>query len=232
MATEKVSVKLITFLSGFDGFTAYAVILGVLLLCGLGVPIPEDITLVAAGILAALGNISFTGALIAGFVGVLIGDCFLFFMGRKFGYRVFKLPGFKKIFTESRIELARQKILNNSSFICFTARFLPGLRSPVYLTAGIMGVHPLTFLALDGFAALISVPVWVYVGFYLGENIDDALTFVKKAQVYVILSVVSLILLYVGIKYFLHRREKNKLSAAAKVPNFNDTTSSGFGGKI
>ena len=65
MAGEKFSMKLITFLSGFDGFTAYAVILGVLFACGLGVPIPEDITLLAAGILAALDKISFEGAMVA-----------------------------------------------------------------------------------------------------------------------------------------------------------------------
>src|SRR5680860_604710 len=52
----KFSVKLIMFLSDFSGITAYAAILGILLACGLGVPIPEDITLIAAGILAALGN--------------------------------------------------------------------------------------------------------------------------------------------------------------------------------
>ena len=76
------SAKLLAFLSGFSGVTAYAIILGVLLACGLGVPIPEDITLIAAGLLAGLGKISLTGALIAGMVGVLAGDSFLFFLGR------------------------------------------------------------------------------------------------------------------------------------------------------
>jgi membrane protein DedA with SNARE-associated domain len=200
MAAEKFSIKLITFLSGFDGFTAYSVILGVLFICGMGVPIPEDITLIAAGILAALGNISFGGAMITGFVGVLAGDCILFFLGRFYGYRVFKLPGFKKIFTEVRIEKSRQRILANSAFICFTARFLPGLRAPIYLTAGIMGVSPIKFLCLDGIAALISVPIWIYLGFYLGENIDHALNIAGKAQIYIIAGVAVLILSYVLIK--------------------------------
>ncbi len=55
----------------------------------------------------------------------MAGDTFLFFMGRKFGHRVFMLPGFRRIFTPQRILMAEQKVLSNSKFICFTARFLP-----------------------------------------------------------------------------------------------------------
>src|SRR6185312_952205 len=121
------------------------------------------------------GSIRLPGAIIVCAVGVLIGDAFLFFLGRKFGYRVFKLPVFRSIFTESRIQIARQKVLRNSKFICFTTRFLPGLRAPIFLTAGIMGVRPRSFLLLDGSAAMISVPIWLYVGWFFGSNLDQAL---------------------------------------------------------
>jgi membrane protein DedA with SNARE-associated domain len=208
MTKEKVSLKIIGFLSGFSGFTAYAVILFVLFICGLGVPIPEDITLVAAGVLAALGNISLIGAMLAGFVGVLVGDCLLFFIGRRFGNRVFLLPGFRTIFTENRINVAREKILHNSSFICFTARFLPGLRAPIYLTAGIMGVRPVIFLGLDGLAALSSVPIWVYLGYYLGENIDEAFIQVKKVQGYLLGGVLVMILAYIAFRYYRGKMKK------------------------
>jgi membrane protein DedA with SNARE-associated domain len=210
MPREPFSLKLITFLSGFDGITAYGAILGVLLICGLGVPIPEDITLVAAGILAAIGNISLPGAIIAGFVGVLIGDSFLFFLGRIYGHKVFTLPVFRTFFTEARLSLAREKILNNSKFICFMARFLPGLRAPIFLTAGIMGVKPSTFILLDGLAALISVPFWVVVGYFLGDNLDTTLGFVIKAQKSVIVVVVLLVL-----GFILYRRFKRNKSLAA-----------------
>lgn len=205
MVRTKFSVKLITFLSGFSGFTAYAAIFGALLVCGLGVPLPEDITLIAAGILAALKSISLPGAMIIGFIGVLAGDCILFFIGRRYGYRVFSLPVFRSIFNEKRILLARRKVLTNSKFICFTARFLPGLRAPIYLTAGIMGVSPLVFLTLDGLAALISVPVWVYLGWYFGSNLDAALAIAIQAQKYILIGVGVLILIYI-----LYKIQKSK----------------------
>lgn len=203
MEASALASHLIEFLQRFDGVTAYAVILGMLLVCGLGVPLPEDITLIGAGILAAFGSISLPGGLIAGFFGVLVGDAILFFAGRHYGRAVFELPGFRRVFTPERILLAERKVLSNSRFICFTARFLPGLRAPIYLTAGIMGVRPMTFLTLDCVAALLSVPIWVVGGwwFALHVDIDTGLSYAKKAQHYIVLAVV------VGVVgYFLIRR--------------------------
>lgn len=210
------SAKLLTFLTGLSGLTAYGVILGILLACGLGVPIPEDITLLGAGILAALGNISLTGAIIAGLVGVLAGDAFLFFLGRKLGRRVFKLPLFRTIFTERRVRAAEERVLHNSKFICFTARFLPGLRSPIFLTSGILGVSPWVFLALDGFAALISVPVWVLVGWWVGHKLDDALARAHEIQFYAIIGVILFITSYALWKWQTRKRKK-KLPAAPPI---------------
>lgn len=223
MAQEKFSVKLLTFLAGFDGFTAYSVILGVLFACGLGLPVPEDITLIAAGILAALGKISLTGAIIAGLVGVLVGDAFMFFIGRFYGYRVFKLPLFRRFFTEERIRMAKARVTANSQFICFTARFLPGLRSPIFLTSGILGVRPIVFFALDGIAALISVPVWVYVGWYVGGNIDTAAEVATKAQKWVIISVIIFIAGYLGIKKVIKKRKQEVLESEPKIPAIEES---------
>jgi membrane protein DedA with SNARE-associated domain len=201
MESSSFAAKLLLLLSGLDGSTAYLAILGILFLCGLGLPVPEDITLIAAGVLAAIGSISLTGALVAGFIGVLIGDFLLFFLGRKYGMSVLRLPGFRSLFTPDRISAAERTILRNSRFICFTARFLPGLRAPIYLTAGIMGVRPAVFFGLDALAALISVPFWIFVGHWFGENLDDVLKFAKQAQFTVLGVVILVAVLYLASKW-------------------------------
>lgn len=208
MEASAIAGHLIEFLQGFDGFTAYAVILGLLLVCGLGVPLPEDITLIGAGLLAALGSISLPGALIAGFFGVLLGDAILFNLGRRYGRNVFHVPGIRKVFTPERLALAEKKVLNNSRFICFTARFLPGLRAPIYLTAGVLGVRPTIFYALDGAAALLSVPLWVVGGWWFALNVDldTGLHYAKKAQGIIVLTVVVVITLYFLVRSWLRKR--------------------------
>jgi len=202
--------QFVTFITALSGLKAYAMILGVLLACGLGVPIPEDITLVSAGILAGIGNISLPGALLAGLIGVLIGDAFLFTLGRVYGRRVFKLPIFRVIFTPPRIAIAEKKVLENSRFICFTARFLPGLRSPVFLMSGVLGVRPAVFYGLDGFAALISVPIWVLIGWWFGQNIDAALAFAENMQKWVVSGLIVLVVGYISFKRLRKKKAKNK----------------------
>lgn len=213
-------------LSGLSGPLAYATIVGILFICGLGVPIPEDITLLAAGLLAAHGSISLNGALLAGFVGVMLGDALLFFMGRKFGKKVFALPGLRNLFTDVRIAAAEAKIRRNGPFICFVARFLPGLRSPIFAMSGALGVRPVTFFLLDGFAALISVPVWVVLGYWFGNNLDDALAKAKHIQSYLFGGLGVLIVGYIIYRFLKKRRASvrpsvSKLNESAPVHDRN-----------
>jgi membrane protein DedA with SNARE-associated domain len=197
-----ISIKehLINSISQLEGATAYSAIVGLLLICGLGVPLPEDITLIAAGILSALGSISLGGAIAAGLFGVLAGDAFLYTVGRIYGRRAFTLPLIRTIMTPKRILLAERRIVRNSHFICFTARFLPGLRSPIFLLAGITGVRPVVFYGLDGLAALISVPLWVLVGHWVGENLDMALQIAERIQLLLGAAVVLAIAGYFGYR--------------------------------
>ena len=212
MDPSRVATTIFSAVSGLTGLAAYATIVGILVICGLGIPIPEDITLLAAGLLASNGNISLAGALAAGFGGVLFGDAFLFFMGRRYGKRIFALPGFRRIFTEERTRAAESRIRKNGPFICFIARFLPGLRSPVFAMAGALGVKPLTFFLLDGFAAAISVPIWVYLGYWFGSNLEEALRQVKHIQVYIFSGLGVLILGYVGFKFWRLSVRKKRIA--------------------
>src|SRR5688572_7159069 len=100
---KTLSAKILVTLAALSGPYAYAAVFGMLFICGLGVPLPEDITLIAAGMLASAKSISLTGALIVGYIGVLAGDILLFTIGRKYGRRVFQLPVFNRVFTENRI---------------------------------------------------------------------------------------------------------------------------------
>lgn len=194
-------LRIIELFQSLGTFEAYALILLVLLGCGFGIPIPEDVTLISAGIISASGTISLEGALIAGFLGVLAGDSFLFFLGRRFGKKVFTWPVFNKLFTPERVLIAESRIRKNGKYICFVARFMPGLRAPIYLSAGTMGVKRKTFFLADGFAALISVPVWVVLGHWFGHNIDLVLSTAKRIN-----SVLVIVLLAAVIGYLIYRK--------------------------
>ena len=202
MGGKHLIVRFVELFQSLGTVEAYALIFLVLLFCGLGLPVPEDITLITAGVISASGNISLPGAMIVCFVGVLAGDAILFFLGRKFGPRVFTWPLFRRAFTPDRVAKAEVRIRKNARLICFVARFTPGLRAPVYLTAGTMGVTPLVFLVSDGGAALISVPVWIAIGHWFGTNLDFVVKIARQMNYIIVGALVAGILAYLIYRKF------------------------------
>ena len=224
MGISHTAYTILDTVTDLSGIAAYATIVGILFICGLGVPIPEDVTLLAAGLLSAWESISFSGALLAGFAGVILGDSLLFFMGRLYGKKVFALPGLRRVFTAERVAAAEARIRKNGPFICFIARFLPGLRTPIFAMSGALGVKPSTFLMLDGLAALISVPIWVSIGYWVGKNFDEAFDGVmkvaKQAQMYLFSGIFLICLVYIGVKFW--RRRLARLKSESMTPSVTE----------
>jgi membrane protein DedA with SNARE-associated domain len=151
----------------------YLAVFGMLLVCGFGVPVPEDVTLVTGGVIAGLGYADVHTMFAVGMAGVLVGDGMVFTMGRFQGQRVMALPGFRKVLTPDRFASAQAAFARWGRWVMFVARFLPGLRTPVFFTAGMTRRVTLpTWLVMDGAAALISVPIWVYLGYFGARNWD------------------------------------------------------------
>ena len=154
-----------------------------LLLCGAGAPLPEDITLVAGGVITGLGygnvHIMFAVAM----VGVLIGDAGMFLLGHHYGARILKWRLVAWLLTPARYARVQEKFERYGNRLMFFARFLPGMRTAVYITAGTTHrVSFLRFLLLDGAAALISVPFWVYLGYFGADKRDWLLLWIRRGQ--------------------------------------------------
>ncbi|NLK84718.1 MAG: DedA family protein [Aeromonadales bacterium] len=201
---------------GFFSQYGYAAVFLALLLCGLGVPVPEDITLVSGGVISGLdAGIDPHIMLAVGLAGVLFGDSTMFLAGRIFGYRIQKIKTFRKIVTPQRFSLIQRKFEKYGLGLLFVARFLPGLRSPIYLVAGMSHrISYITFIIMDGLAAVISVPVWVYLGYFFAHNLDLLMTYVHDVQSIIYLAL-GLLVLVIGFIY-LKKKFHSKLSSVTK----------------
>jgi membrane protein DedA with SNARE-associated domain len=161
----------------------YLAVFAVLMICSLGIPFPEDITLVAGGVIAGLGYADVWVMCVVGLAGVLFGDSLMFLVGRYLGVRAMRLRWVAALLTPRRYAQVQAKFDRYGNRLMFVARFLPGLRTAVFFTAGMTHrVDFLRFLAFDGFAALISVPFWVCLGYYGAENRDWLLAWIKHGQ--------------------------------------------------
>ena len=164
-------IDLLAFLMPY-GTWAYIFMFLILLACGFGLPLPEDVILVTSGILASHGVTNFWISLAICMTGVLMGDGVIYFMGRTVGQRIKTTRLFKRVLNQDRDAKVKYWFSRYGDKVIFFARFMPGLRMPLFLSSGIYHVPAWKFFMLDGIAAFISVPLWLWLGDLFGANLE------------------------------------------------------------
>src|SRR5262252_7359867 len=76
------TTRMLEFLNGYSAHVMYVLLFVLLLLCGLGFPMAEELVLLAGGVLVASRVLNPLLMLLVNLLGVVIGDMFLFGMGR------------------------------------------------------------------------------------------------------------------------------------------------------
>lgn len=186
------------------------IIFVVLVLCGLGLPIPEDIPLVALGYLWHLSATDPVSALLAGFAGVLLGDSALYYIGRRFGPELFRHKILLKMFAPRRINRTKARFRKYGLWVVFVGRFLAGLRAIVFFTAGATRIQFRKFLWVDFLAALVSIPLWIGLGYYFGDEIQGLVRKISKSKDVALAVVLGAIALYVFLKWIISRLRSKK----------------------
>ena len=207
---------LIALLGGAAGLTAYGLVFLVLLLAGFGLPLPEDIPLVMGGVLVHRGQAVLWKMIVVGYLGIIIGDSIMFGLGRRFGSRVGSAPGFfARVVTAEKRAQVEGMFKKHGEKIVMLARFLPGVRTVTYFTAGSVGMSYLRFMAYDSFAALASAPIFVLLGYYFGSDIESLLTRVAAGERKVIGVLLALVVASVLFNRWRAAREKKANAQAA-----------------
>jgi membrane protein DedA with SNARE-associated domain len=172
-----------------------------LLLGGVGLPFPEDATLILCGILISTQVIRPIPALVTVYAGLLIADLTLHFIGRKYGRRIITHRRFHKLISPERLSFLEEKFNQRGILIILLGRHLAGLRAQIFLVSGIMRMSSLKFLASDAVSSLFTMALMIGAG-YMGGN---SLKFIKKGLVKIehiaILVLVGFILLYSVYRY-------------------------------
>lgn len=161
----------------------YVAVWVALLICGLGLPLPEDVTLVAGGVISGLGYANVHTMFGLCMAGVLLGDTTIFIVGRRYGTAILKWRWVARIVTPVRYRIVQRKFTRYGNRVLFVARFLPGLRTTIYLAAGITRkVSLIRFVLIDTVAAAISVPIWVYLGYFGANNHEWLAKWLQRGQ--------------------------------------------------
>ena len=177
------------FLQTLQGLPAYALVLGMLVACGIGAPFNEDIVLLAASALTLNHVMEPVPLLVVSWFGIMVGDTLVFHWGHRFGARLLRSRFFARIVSEEKLESMQNRIRAGGPFYIFVIRFLPGIRTALFFAAGSLKLPYRQLFIYDGAAAVIELPLLVYGVRYVGGNWQEILRLVEHFQNYIVMGI-------------------------------------------
>ena len=166
----------------------YGGIFLVLLLGGLGAPIPEELPILAAGALAREGVIRWWMGLGVCLVGVLVGDVALYAAGHHWGERLLRWRVVRSVLTEAREQRLASAYRRHGVKIVIVARHVMGLRAAAFLTAGIVRLPFWKFLLVDAVAASIGVPLAFGLAYFFTDQLRAIMDDVHRVERWLLLA--------------------------------------------
>ncbi|WNG49015.1 DedA family protein [Archangium minus] len=183
------------------GFSYPAVFL-LLVLCGVGAPLSEELVVITGGLVVAHSGASLSLMGLAAYLGILAGDSALYRIGRTLGPKVFSHPKLSKMLTPARMTLLQKLFARRGAVTVFFARFLPGLRAPAFLLAGATGLPYRRFLLADAAAAWIPAMGMTWLGYRYGPTV---LADVQGGLRWLLIAAVSIALIVLGVRFIKQR---------------------------
>jgi membrane protein DedA with SNARE-associated domain len=164
-----------------DNFT-YLGIFAVLLLGSLGVPIPEEMPIIAAAVLSHAGSVRWWLALPVCLLGVLSGDMVLYWIGRHWGQQVLNWRLVRLALSPAREQWLKTAYRQHALKTVVMARHVTGLRAAAFLTAGSANVPFWKFVVADAGAAVVGVPLLFGLTYFFADQVEAILADVHRAE--------------------------------------------------
>ncbi len=179
---------------------SYLGIVLLLTLAGAGLPIPEEIPVVAAGVLSSpsVARLDPLLAFAACLAGAIIGDSVMYGIGRFLGKAYLRdHPWFGRLLHAERERQMESLVRQNGLKMFLLARFLVGVRSPIYLAAGVLRIPYRRFLLVDATCATLVVGTFFWSSHFFGAWIGPLF---RESQMVVTL-VILVLLVGVGMHF-------------------------------
>lgn len=186
----------------------YLLVFGMMVASGFGFPLPEEVTIVSVGLLTYMGAhpelfpppevgarpLGGYEAAAVTLASVIFADCLVFMIGRIFGRRLMEIKRFKALFGDKVMGRINRFTTKYGEYAAFIFRFTPGIRFPAHIAMGMSNLPMWKFVAIDGFAALISVPSQILLIHHYGEQI---LTLLQKFKMVILALAAAALLIWV-----------------------------------
>ncbi len=195
----------------------------ILILSGAGLPVPEEVPVFLAGVLSSNGTLDPTLAFLSCLIGALLGDTLMYWIGHHFGRNILRKQGWwARVIHPEREAKIERAIQDHGLKVLFLSRFVVGLRSPIYVAAGILRVPYRRFLLMDALCATTVVGTFFLLSYLFGQTITDWIRDLEYAA-----TAVVVLGILVAVFWYRYAKRKVKTFEANGNGNGNGNSSNG-----
>lgn len=173
------------FLIGAISDLRYLAMFGILFISAMGVPLPEEPLLVASGLSVGWGTSSYGLTCLACLVGILSGDLWVYFLGRRGGEWFLQTRLGSVVFSPERQKKIEHLFEKHGMKTVFLGRFIPAVRFGVFFFAGRHRMNIEKFLGLNALGALVYAPLWIWLSALAGERFAKTAAATRLAEQWV-----------------------------------------------
>jgi membrane protein DedA with SNARE-associated domain/rhodanese-related sulfurtransferase len=172
----------------------------------LGAPVPASPWLLAAGALAATGDMHWYSSLLAAACGAVFADVIWFNLGRRGGNRVLNFLCRISLEPDSCVRRTEDLYSRYGLKGILVVKFIPGLNSLAAPLAGSSGVPVSRFFLFDTLGALLYAGTFILVGAVFKRQLDQVINALASLGGSAVALVVGLLALYIGYKFYQRHR--------------------------
>jgi membrane protein DedA with SNARE-associated domain len=207
----------------------YLAVILLMLGSSFGLPLPEELTLVTSGFMAFIGLhptlfpppspeatvVNVHVLAVVAFFAVFGSDLIVYGIGRVYGTRLLRSQFMSRFLKESRREQIERWTGRYGHWAAGMFRFTPGVRFPGHVACGATGLPLWKFAAVDGSAALISVPTQIYLVAYYGKEI---LAIVQPIKFVILGGMAAVVFFFIGRALWRAQSKRRSLHENSRNP--------------
>jgi membrane protein DedA with SNARE-associated domain len=196
----------------------YVVVFGSVLAEQVGLPIPSEPVLVAAGGLVGSGRLHPVLVLVLATAASLIGDTVWYWIGRAGGPRVLGWLCRMSLEPDSCVRKTARVFANQGARSLVVAKFVPGLSTIAPPLAGVLGVPLRGFLFFSTLGALCWSGAYVIVGWLFSDQLEVIAVYAARLGGWTIALVVAALGGYILYKAIARQRFLRRIRMARITP--------------
>jgi membrane protein DedA with SNARE-associated domain len=134
--------------------------------------VPSETSVIAAGVLAANGDLVLGLVILVAAAGAILGDNTSYGIGHTVGHRLAErfFSGTRK----RRLDQAERNLADRGGYLIVVGRFIPGGRTAVTLAAGTLEYPWRRFIAFDIAAGVVWASYAACLGYFGGKTFEES----------------------------------------------------------